>query len=164
MLLFLKNLFWTLLVPGIVTACIPYLIVFQWRPTELENWGIPQYMSLIPIAMGMMILFHCIWSFARVGRGTLSPFDAPKRLVVQGLYQYVRNPMYLGVLLILLGEALLFESIALFEYTIGWFIIVNLFIILYEEPALRRQFGESYDVYCHAVHRWLPGKRFDPEV
>jgi protein-S-isoprenylcysteine O-methyltransferase Ste14 len=145
-----------------VVIYIPYLIVSQWRPAELENWGVPQYLGLIPITIGTAILLHCIWTFAIVGRGTLSSFDAPKHLVVQGLYRYVRNPMYLGVLLILLGEALLFDSMPVLEYAVGWFVLINLVVLLYEEPTLRRQFGESYDRYCRIVHRWLPGNPFNP--
>jgi protein-S-isoprenylcysteine O-methyltransferase Ste14 len=70
--------------------------------------------------------------------------------------------MYLGVLLILLGEALLFDSMPVLEYAVGWFVLINLVVLLYEEPTLRRQFGESYDRYCRIVHRWLPGNPFNP--
>jgi protein-S-isoprenylcysteine O-methyltransferase Ste14 len=163
MLLFLRSIFWTILAPGVVTVYIPYLIVSQWRPAEIKNWGILQYLGLIPAAPGTAILFHCIWVFAVVGRGTLSPLDAPRHLIIHGLYRRVRNPMYLGVLLILLGEALVFESVVMLEYAAAWFILINLVILLYEEPALRRQFGPSYNRYCNAVSRWLPGKPFNPD-
>jgi len=158
--LFLRSLFWTVLMPGTVTIYIPYLIVTRWSPTAITRWSAAQLLSLLPIALGAAILFHCIWSFATIGRGTLSPLDAPRRLVVRGLYRYVRNPMYVGVILILFGEALLFESLALLKYAVGCFVLFNLVIMLYEEPALRSRFGESYERYREAVGRWLPGKPF----
>jgi protein-S-isoprenylcysteine O-methyltransferase Ste14 len=141
---------------------IPYLIVTRWRPTAFPGWDVAQGLSLIPMVVGAAILLHCIRMFAWVGRGTLVPFDAPRKLVVQGLYRYVRNPMYVGVLLILLGEALLFESVALLEYAAGWFVVINLVVLLYEEPMLRSQFGESYERYRRAVGRWVPGKPYNP--
>lgn len=157
----LRSLFWTILVPGTVTLLIPYLIVTRWWPTTLVSWNVAQFLSLIPTVLGAAILLHCIWSFAVLGRGTLSPLDAPRRLVVQGLYRYVRNPMYVGVLMILSGEALLFESVALLAYAVGWFVWINLVIIFYEEPGLRSRFGASYERYSRAVGRWLPGNPFD---
>ncbi|HMB90041.1 MAG TPA: isoprenylcysteine carboxylmethyltransferase family protein [Rhodothermales bacterium] len=159
--LLLRSLFWTMLLPGTVTLYIPYLIVTRWYPTMLGPWNVVQLLSLIPIVLGAAILLHCIWGFAVIGRATLSPLDAPRHLVVQGLYRYVRNPMYVGVLMILIGEALLFISVPLIVYAMGFFALVNLFIIFYEEPTLRRQFGASYERYCHAVGRWLPGRPFN---
>jgi protein-S-isoprenylcysteine O-methyltransferase Ste14 len=70
--------------------------------------------------------------------------------------------MYLGVLILLLGEAILFDSVALLQYAAGWFVVIHLVVILYEEPALRRRFGESYETYCRSVRRWLPNKRVCP--
>jgi protein-S-isoprenylcysteine O-methyltransferase Ste14 len=112
--------------------------------------------ALLVIAAGTALLGACIWEFARRGRGTLSPVDPPKELVVQGLYRYVRNPMYLSVSTVLLGEALLTRSTALLGYWAIFFAAANLFVMLYEEPALRRQFGESYERYCRNVGRWIP--------
>jgi protein-S-isoprenylcysteine O-methyltransferase Ste14 len=160
-ILFLRNLFWTVLYPGTVTLFLPYLIVTRWRPTTIAQWGVVQFLSLIPIILGAAILFHCIWNFAVIGRGTLSPLDAPRRLVVKGLYRYVRNPMYVGVVMVLLGEALLFESLVLFGYAIGCFVLFNLVIFLYEEPTLRSQFGESYVRYRRRVRRWRPGRPYE---
>lgn len=119
-------------------------------------WTPLQVLSLVPMVVGAAILIRCIWDFAAKGRGTLAPIDPPTQLVVQGLYRYVRNPMYLGVLLLLLGESAFFRSATLLQYTIAWFIVVNLMVLFYEEPALRRRFGESYQRYFRSVHRWLP--------
>jgi protein-S-isoprenylcysteine O-methyltransferase Ste14 len=101
-------------------------------------------------------LAACVWEFARSGRGTLAPLDPPTHLVVRGLYRYVRNPMYLSVTTIVCGELLLTRSLALFTYWVIWFACVNLFVIGYEEPTLRRQFGASYERYTEAVARWIP--------
>jgi len=155
-----KSLFWTIVLPGTVTVYLPHLIVTRWSPTAFPGWGIWQLFALIPMGIGAAVLLHCIWGFAAVGRGTLSPVDPPKKLVVKGLYRYDRNPMYVGVVTILLGEALLLESLALLEYALVGFAAFNLFVILYEVPTLRHQFGESYEHYCRHVGRWLPGKRY----
>ena len=112
--------------------------------------------AILVIAAGAALLATCIWEFASRGRGTLSPVDPPKQLVVQGLYRYVRNPMYVAVSTILLGEALLARSTALLVYWGIFFAAANVFVILYEEPALRRQFGDSYVSYQQRVGRWLP--------
>lgn len=104
----------------------------------------------------MSLLAACIWDFARVGRGTLAPVDPPRQLVVRGLYRYVRNPMYLSVTTIVLGELILTRSIALLIYWAIWFAVVNAFVIGYEEPTLRRQFGASYESYRETVPRWIP--------
>ena len=159
MLLLLRSLFWTILIPGVVTIYIPSLILG--RIALPDTWRLLQWIAVPAGGMGATILLHCIVSFAVIGRGTLSPADAPQHLVVRGLYRYVRNPMYCGVLAMLLAEAAFFESVALLEYTLVWFAVVHLFVILYEEPALRRQFGNSYDQYTRNVHRWLPGEPYD---
>ena len=112
--------------------------------------------GLLAIAIGVALLLACIWEFAKSGRGTLSPVDPPRELVVRGLYRYVRNPMYVSVTMILLGEVLLARSRALLLYWAVWLGLVNVFVIWYEEPALRRQFGESYERYASDVRRWLP--------
>ena len=77
-----------------------------------------------------------------------------------GLYRYVRNPMYAGVLILLLGEALMFQSVALVIYTFCWFVFVHLNVILWEERLLRHKFGDSYSRYCGSVRRWIPGRRY----
>jgi len=161
MSLFLRSLFFTVLFPGTVTVILPWAIVTRWWPAEFPGWGAAQAAALVPIGLGAAVLLHSVWTFAAVGRGTLVPVDAPRRLVVVGLYRYVRNPMYVGVAAILLGEALMFRSRALLGYTAVWFAVVNLFILLYEEPHLGRRFGDSYARYRRAVGRWLPGRRYD---
>lgn len=94
--------------------------------------------------------------FRRRGRGTLSPVDPPERLVVTGLYRWVRNPMYVGVLSALIGEAFISAEPGLFVYAVGFFTAAQLFILAYEEPVLERSFGSSYTEYKTNVRRWLP--------
>jgi protein-S-isoprenylcysteine O-methyltransferase Ste14 len=119
-----------------------------------------QAIGLVSISLGVVLLASCILEFARAGRGTLAPVDAPRKLVVRGLYRYVRNPMYLSVTGIVLGEALMARSGPLLLYWAGFFAAANLFVIAYEEPALRRRFGDPYTRYTERVGRWLP--RFGP--
>ena len=155
-MLVLRSVFFTIVVPGSVAVLVPYLIVSRGGAASLGRWTPVQFLGLVPVVVGAAMLVRCIWDFAAKGRGTLAPIDPPKQLVVQGLYRYVRNPMYLGVLVLLLGQTVFFESIVLLQYTLVWFIVVHLFVVLYEEPSLRRRFGDSYERYRRSVHRWVP--------
>ena len=151
----LRSLFWTLLLPGFFAGFLPWWY-FGLSEVRLE-WTNPLHiLGVLFVASGAALLIACIVEFARSGRGTLSPADPPKELVVQGLYRYVRNPMYLSVSTIVLGEVMLTKSMALFIYWVVWFACANLFVMGYEEPYLRRQFGDSYVAYTRAVGRWIP--------
>lgn len=153
--LVLRSLLWTILLPGFYAGYVPWRF-FGLGRTRI-NWGDPaQLLGLLCVGLGVALLAACIVEFARSGRGTLSPVDPPRRLVVRGLYRYVRNPMYLSVTIIVLGEELLIRSLALGVYWAVWFLGVNLFVIGYEEPTLRRQFGASYEEYTKQVGRWVP--------
>ncbi|MFN2446627.1 MAG: isoprenylcysteine carboxylmethyltransferase family protein [Vicinamibacterales bacterium] len=147
-----------MLLPGLVAGYVPWRF-FGLGTVRLDLFHPVQLVGVLSIALGTALLVMCIWEFARSGRGTLAPVDAPKRLVVQGLYRYVRNPMYVSVTMILLGELLLTRSSRLLLYWIIWFAVVNLFVMGYEEPTLRRRFGESYESYTQQVGRWLPRLR-----
>jgi protein-S-isoprenylcysteine O-methyltransferase Ste14 len=151
----LRSILWTILLPGTVAGFIPWRF-FGMSKLHVDFSDPLQIAGILLIVFGNVLLITCIWEFAARGRGTLSPADPTKELVVQGLYRYVRNPMYLSVSLILIGQALLARSLALLGYWAVFFAIVNLFVILYEEPTLRRQFGESYERYTELVGRWLP--------
>ena len=151
----LSSLLWTILLPGVVAGYVPWTF-FGVREATLDLRIPRQLLGLVLIAAGAALLISCIVEFARRGRGTLSPVDPPKQLVVRGLYRFVRNPMYLSVTAILLGEVLLSGSRALAIYWLIWFVVVNVFVIGYEEPTLRVQFGESYEEYLRTVGRWIP--------
>lgn len=155
MSLALRSLLWTVLLPGFFAGYVP-LRFFGLANVPLRFTNPGHVLGLVAVALGAALLVACIWEFARSGRGTLSPVDPPRELVVRGLYRYVRNPMYLSVTVIVLGEVLLSGSRALLLYWATWFIAVNLFVIGYEEPTLRRRFGESYERYTQSVRRWLP--------
>jgi protein-S-isoprenylcysteine O-methyltransferase Ste14 len=155
-MLYLRAIFWTVILPGTVTIFLPGLILARVGSGVAQTWDVAQYLGLLFIVAGAVVLLRCVWDFIVVGRGTLSPVDAPRHLVVTGLYRYVRNPMYIGVFLMLLGEIVFFASATLLIYAIAWFTFVNLFVLFYEEPALRSKFGESYEDYCRSVRRWMP--------
>ena len=144
-----------MLLPGVVAGYVPWRF-FGLASVPLSFGNPLHLLGLLAIAAGVALLATCIFEFARSGRGTLSPIDPPRELVVRGLYRYVRNPMYLSVSTILLGELLLIRSRGFVVYAGFWLIAVNLFVMLYEEPALRRRFGASYERYMQEVSRWLP--------
>jgi protein-S-isoprenylcysteine O-methyltransferase Ste14 len=158
-MLALRSLLYTIIIPGTVTVLIPCLIVSGRGERIPQPWGLLQVVGLIAAPVGASILLRCIWEFMVTGRGTLAPVDPPTQLVVRGLYRYVRNPMYLGAFTLLLGEAALFESVAVLLYAVAWFMIINLIILFHEEPVLHRRFGDSYDRYVRSVHRWLPTRQ-----
>jgi protein-S-isoprenylcysteine O-methyltransferase Ste14 len=150
-----RSLLWTILLPGLVAGFVPWR--FFGLGAVRPDWGRPlDLLGVAAVGVGVLLLGACILEFARSGRGTLAPMDPPKELVVQGLYRFVRNPMYLSVALILVGECLLTRSVPLVWYAAAWFVVVNLFVIGYEEPTLRRTFGASYERYVRRVGRWLP--------
>lgn len=156
--LFIRNLAMIILFPGTVTVYIPYRILTPVSFPGPSVWANYQFAAALLVAIGGAILLKSIWSFARVGSGTLAPFDETRTLVVTGLYRYVRNPMYVGVMLILLAEAWFFLSQRLLMYAGLCFVIANLLIIGYEENRLRHKYGDEFRQYCKHVRRWIPGK------
>jgi protein-S-isoprenylcysteine O-methyltransferase Ste14 len=154
-LLAARSLLWVILMPGIVAGYVPWRF-FGVREALAQRIGVVGAIGLLCMTLGVALLAACVWEFARRGRGTLSPVDPPRQLVVRGLYRYVRNPMYVAVSTILLGEAILTRSIDLVLYWAVFFFLASAFVMLYEEPYLRRRFGASYDEYAAAVGRWIP--------
>ncbi|HVW04969.1 MAG TPA: isoprenylcysteine carboxylmethyltransferase family protein [Vicinamibacterales bacterium] len=149
----------TVLVPGTVTYWLPRALDL-WGPVPARPWPLAVWPSIVSLAIGFAIYVRCAWEFATRGRGIPAPIDHPKQLVVSGLYRYVRNPMYLGVLLVLIGESLLFQSSSFLIYALVWLACVHAFVIVYEEPNLHRKFDGSYDVYRTHVRRWIPGRAY----
>jgi protein-S-isoprenylcysteine O-methyltransferase Ste14 len=115
-----------------------------------------QVLGVMVVALGVGLALWCVLVFAVVGRGTPFPFDPPRRLVVRGPYRFVRNPMAIGVGSAIAGAALFYESWGLAAVVVAFFLIIHLFVVLYEEPTLRRTFGDEYAAYCDAVRRWWP--------
>lgn len=112
--------------------------------------------GLVPILLGALMYLWCACDFTFTGKGTPAPIDPPKELVVRGLYRFVRNPIYVGAALVIIGESVLFESTRLFVYALLLLLVFHLFVIYYEEPGLREKFGEAYEQYCRTVPRWMP--------
>ena len=108
------------------------------------------------MAAGLYLVGWCFFDFAARGRGTPAPWDPPQHLVTNGPYRHVRNPIYVGVLFILLGEAVLFGSLALLTWAAVTAVGFHLVVVLYEEPGLRDRFGSDYERYLADVPRWLP--------
>lgn len=152
----LKTLIFTLLVPGVFLVLVPYFLLSSFGDRFAVDLGSIQYLGIIPMLFGVLVYIRCVWSFVSVGKGTPIPSDPPKTLVVQGLYRYMRNPMYVGVLCLLIGEAIFFASLVLALYAVIVFLWFHLFVVLYEEPNLRKKFGDSYRKYCESVPRWIP--------
>ena len=152
MKLLLKNVLFSLVVPGTVAVYVPLLVAGDHPPAS----GPLFFLALTLLAAGSAIYAWCVWDFAAFGRGTPAPIDAPKRLVVRGLYRYVRNPMYVGVLTAILGWAVMFGATTLLTYAFCVWIFVHLFVVFYEERHLGRQFGAEYQDYRATVGRWLP--------
>jgi protein-S-isoprenylcysteine O-methyltransferase Ste14 len=158
-LLVFKNLTYTLFIPGTVMVLVPYELLTRNSTVMPSSWGPHQILALGLISLGIGIYMRCLWDFAHAGRGTPSPFEPPRILVVRGLYRRVRNPLYLGCLAVLLGEAAFFESWSLVRYAAGYFLTVHLLVVFYEEPHLGRRFGKAYDDYRKSVRRWIPGRK-----
>lgn len=148
---------------------IGFLLVYV--PSRLLSWagivrpaviGAPQVAGMVVGAVGALVALWCIATFVWAGRGTPAPFDPPRRLVLQGPYRFMRNPMYLGAGSALAGAALFYGSLALLAYAAVLLLITHVFVVLYEEPALRRTFGGEYDAYRARVRRWWPRLRSQP--
>ncbi|PYO60291.1 MAG: isoprenylcysteine carboxyl methyltransferase [Gemmatimonadetes bacterium] len=150
-----RTALFAILFMGSVLVYVPYILA-SGPGTAHWTLGPWRYLGLLPLAAGIAGLGRCLRDFAVVGRGTPAPFDPPQQLVATGLYRWVRNPMYLSALLLLVGEAMLLEAPVLLGYAAAFFLVTHLFVVLYEEPALQRRFAGSYDRYRQAVPRWLP--------
>jgi protein-S-isoprenylcysteine O-methyltransferase Ste14 len=152
-MLFLRALLAFLALPGAVAFLVPALLVpsIAARAVHIEG--------LVTFVAGVVVLLWCVRDFYRAGKGTLAPWDPPQHLVRTGLYRLSRNPMYVGVLLILLGWTAAFRTRALVIYTISMAIAFHLRVVLYEEPWLARTFPAEWPAYKSRVPRWLIGRR-----
>ena len=132
----------------------------QWLGFRVETAGAPRlrWLAAIPSVLGFAVALRCIWDFGWTGRGTPVPVAPPQKLVVVGFYRYVRNPMYVGFafgwigLWIIFGHANPVAIMSVATVALG----IHLFVLLYEEPTLRKKFGDDYIEYCRNVRRWWP--------
>lgn len=154
--LILKNLFYILLKPGLVICLLPYLILKYTNSKSPEfNLNTQFILSGMLFITGLSILLYCVVNFIKDGHGTLSPIDPTKKLVIKGLYKYSRNPMYLGVITMLISLNIFFQSYPLAAYTLLICTIFHLFITYFEEPRLVKDFEKEYVEYCKRVNRWI---------
>jgi protein-S-isoprenylcysteine O-methyltransferase Ste14 len=148
----LRNALFTVVVPGSGAILLPRWILRRFDHTATAT----AWPAVAVIAFGVALYLWCVLVFAAVGRGTPGPWDAPRRFVAVGPYRWARNPIYIGALVVVLGEAWLFLSPALLAYAGAMAVACHLFAIGYEEPTLRRRFGDDYQKYLATVPRWIP--------
>jgi len=159
--LLIKNLLFTLCVPGFVLVWVP-LNWFERYPRWPETWAAWQWSGALLLGLGALLFLYCQGLFLFRGRGTPAPFDPPRRIVCRGPYKWVRNPMYLAVLAIVAGEALFLQSLHIGVYWVCLVCALHLMVVLYEEGDLRMRFGAMYEDYRRDVPRWLPRKPRPP--
>jgi len=145
-----------IIAPGTLALYIPYAWT-HWRVgPALLGFSWLRVIGTLFIVTGFPVLVDSFLRFAIHGLGTPAPIAPPQRLVVNGLYRHVRNPMYVAVLLLIFGQGLLFGSIRLLEYGIVVWLAFFAFVLAYEEPTLRAEFGDQYREFCANVPRWIP--------
>jgi protein-S-isoprenylcysteine O-methyltransferase Ste14 len=155
-MLWLKTIFFTIIAPGTVAGLVPYWLLGAKLHRQISLWEHLSLTGLSVAILGFAIYLWCAVDFIRKGHGTPAPYDPPRILVINGLYRFVRNPMYLGVVSIILGEAIFFRTNALLLYAALVLLAFHLRVLRYEEPTLRRLFGDAYVKYYAVVPRWLP--------
>ena len=148
----LRSLLFLIVAPGMVAGYIPLGLL---RKGPLIDLGVFAWLALPLWLIGTTILLWSFWNFLKQGRGTPAPIDPPKELVAVGFYRYTRNPMYVGILLMLTGYFLWYGFWSLLIYAVFIFLAFNTFVAYYEEPTLRRNFGAAYEDYCKRVPRWF---------
>lgn len=157
MILFLKNLLFTLIVPGTVGFYLPVWVATRGGAALGGPFTPLRAVAVVLLLGGAALYFWCLWYFVKDGRATPAPIDPPKVLVVRGPYRYLRNPMYLGAWLAITGWAVWFRSTDVVVVLVTYAAIVVIFVRFYEEPTLTRLFGSQYHAYRSQVNRFLPG-------
>lgn len=154
-----------LLLPTVVAVIVPGIIILRTKAADF-GWSLTFPLSLVPLLLGILLMglgltlmLKTITLFAVVGKGTLAPWEPPRKLVARGIYRYVRNPMISGVFFVLVGEATVFGSRPLFTWFIIFLLINLIYIPLLEEPMLEKRFGQDYLLYKRNVPRWIPRLR-----
>ncbi len=149
----LKSLLFLILTHGLLVIYLPVFVLVEGPRFDARCL---HFLALPFWIIGGSIVLWCIWIFTFHGQGTPAPLDPPLKLVDLGLYRHVRNPIYIGVMLLLAGHIFWFGRLVLILYTLLAFIAFHLAVILYEEPTLRSKFGAAYADYCRRVPRWIP--------
>lgn len=149
----LKSLLFLIIVAGLGAGYIPFALLP--RGPQVET-GLFAYLAFPLWLLGGVTILWCFWDFTFKGHGTPAPIDPPKELVATGLYRYVRNPIYVGALTIIIGHFLWFKTIWMLAYAVVVFLAFHLLVTLYEEPTLKEKFGAVYENYCRSVPRWIP--------
>jgi protein-S-isoprenylcysteine O-methyltransferase Ste14 len=152
----LESIIFLAVVPGTVAGLIPWLLT-GWRSSDPSPAA--RVFGALLIATGLGVLLHAFARFVMEGTGTPSPVAPTQSLVVGGLYRHVRNPMYLAVAAVIVGQALLLGRLELLVYAFVFMAVVATFVRLYEEPVLSRRFGDQYAQYRRAVPAWRPRLR-----
>jgi protein-S-isoprenylcysteine O-methyltransferase Ste14 len=160
MLMLIRHLLAIAMLPFVVAVAIPVWLARQnhirFAPSENGLQIVAQFVGLWLLAIGLTLFISSLRRFADDGKGTLAPWDPPRRLVINGPYRYVRNPMISGVVFVLFGEAMLLLSRPHAVWAVTFLVINVIYIPLLEEPQLRQRFGASYDQYCRHVPRLIP--------
>jgi len=156
MLTFLRALTYATLFVALFLVIVPQRILRASGYVGGDSFGLVELTGLGLVGLGLALVLWCLATFAFVGKGTAAPFDPPRKLVVVGPYRFVRNPIYIGAVVAMLGAAMVLWSGWLILYSFVVLIVTHLLVILYEEPHLRRVFGPDYDAYLHRVRRWIP--------
>jgi protein-S-isoprenylcysteine O-methyltransferase Ste14 len=142
--------------PGIIAGYIPWLLSRWHVAPALLGFTPFRWIGIVLIVAGLPVLLDSFARFALEGLGTPAPIAPTEHLVVNGWYRYVRNPMYVSLLAIMIGQGLLFGRVSVLELALICWGASYLFVVFYEEPSLRRTFGSEYETYCAHVHRWIP--------
>jgi protein-S-isoprenylcysteine O-methyltransferase Ste14 len=152
----MRGLTYAALFISFVLVFLPAQVLVRSGVTAPPDVGPAQVLGAAAVILGLSLAIWCVLAFGIMGRGTPAPFDPPRRLVVRGPYRFVRNPMYIGAIIGLLGASLFYQSLALLGFTGVFALVVHLFVMFYEEPTLARLFGAEYDAYRRQVQRWRP--------
>jgi protein-S-isoprenylcysteine O-methyltransferase Ste14 len=151
----LGTLFFLFLIIPFFLIWIPRRILLSPEHIYRFDIGVYRYFGLAPIVLGVVIYIFCSGSFVFIGKGTPIPFTPTKELIVTGLYRFIRNPLYIAGVLVLAGEAILFQSVGILIYFLVMFGIFNVHVLM-EETLLEEKFGGTYEQYCKSVPRWIP--------